>query len=285
MSERTGRFRLSDMEFDFVSLVPAGDDPMAQVVIAKADPASVGKGARGNASPSVLPASNDLLEDKMANIAKDGLAPEVVAYIDGLEAENDTLAAQVEKSETDLADKDAEIVVKSDEITGLKDTLSKSAPLDPAAAEKDLLSKADPVLRGIIEKAQKTAAEATEIAKAERDVRLTAEYISKAAALPMINESTEGLAGLLRRAADVLTVEDNAALSTVLKAANEQIAKSNLFASLGSGGAETTISKSVTAQAQELMKADSSLTKAQAEAKVYDTNPDLFAQAMTDQEG
>lgn len=34
----TPKFRLSDMEFDFVSLVAAGDDPMAQVVIAKSAP-------------------------------------------------------------------------------------------------------------------------------------------------------------------------------------------------------------------------------------------------------
>lgn len=101
MTKHAGRFRLSDMEFDFVSLVLAGDDPMARVVIAKAEPHK-----SGDAGPpaSTLPISkNDLLEDQMPqSISKDGLAPEVVTYIDGLEAENDVLAAQVEKSETDM---------------------------------------------------------------------------------------------------------------------------------------------------------------------------------------
>ena len=34
------RFRLTDMELDEISLVPDGDDPSAQVVLAKAAPRS-----------------------------------------------------------------------------------------------------------------------------------------------------------------------------------------------------------------------------------------------------
>jgi hypothetical protein len=73
----------------------------------------------------------------------------------------------------------------------------------------------------------------------------------------------------------------------VLKAANEQIAKGNLFTTFGTGGGETTISKSVRAAAEEIRKANPALTIEQAEAQVYATQPELFQMAMTNdgQEG
>lgn len=251
------RHRLSNMELDFVSLVPAGDDPMAQVVISKAAP------------------NNS--EESMGDINKAELAPEVVAYIDGLEAEVDTLSEQVEKSEKDIEAKDAEI-------TALNERIEKSVPKDEASQEeitKSLLEKADPAVRALIEKQQADLAETQRIAKAEREARLEREFIAKAETLPMLSEDKAALAGLLRRAADLLPEDDAKTLDTVLKAANEQIAKGNLFASMGTAGAETTISKSVRAKAEELRKAEPDLTIEQAEAKVYEQNPDLFAQAMT----
>lgn len=214
----------------------------------------------------------------MGDIAKSDLDPEVVAYIDALEAEVDTLseAAEVTKSE---------IEKKDQEIADLKSTVAKSAPLDPEAAEKEMLAKADPALRAIIEKNQKAAEEAQAIAKAERDARLEREFIAKAEALPMLTEDKTTLAGVLRRAAESLSAEDQTVLNTVLKAANEQIAKSNLFSTMGNGGAETTISKSVEAKAEEIRKADPTLTREQAIAKAYEDDPSLFQQAMTGQEG
>lgn len=252
MSGTKGKYRLSDMTLDFVSLVAAGDDGMAQVVLSKAAP------------------TDDSQEEHMGEqIAKDDLAPEVVAYIDSLEAEVDTLAEQVEKAE--------------ERETELRDTLSKMAPKDEAAQEeinKSLLAKADPALRALIEKQQADLKATEEIAKAEREQRLTREYISKAEALPMLSESKDDLAGLLRRVADSLPAEDVTKWETILKAANEQIAQGNLFASYGTGGGDTTVSKSVEAKADEIMKADSSLTKEQAMVKVYEQNPDLYTAAQ-----
>ena len=258
MSSPKGRFRLSNMALDFVSLVPAGDDPMAQVVIAKA-----------------APNTNGSQEATMGDqIAKDDLAPEVVAYINGLEDEVDLLSKQVETSEG--------------EVTELRDTLSKMAPKDEQSAEaisKALLAKADPAVRALIEKQNADLAEVRKQAEVEKDKRETAEYISKAAALPMINEGTDDLAGLLRRAAAALTPEDSESLTKVLKAANAQIAEGNLFKSLGNGGGESTISASVEAKASDIQKAEPGLTRDQAIAKAYEQNPALLAEAMTNQEG
>lgn len=288
------------MSLDFVSLVAAGDDPMAQVVIAKAEQVEKNHGkcsrkgcdkgamngstkceahcakggvykSGGKGTSSLTLPINDLSEgQQMPDIQKNDLDPEVLAYVEGLETEVTTLTAQVEKAEADLTDKDA--------------TIAKMQPTDPEAAEKEMLSKADPALRRLIEKSQADVAEAQSIAKAERDARLDREFIAKAEALPMLSEDPKVLGGLLRRIGDSLSAEDAAAVEKTLAAANEQIAKGNLFASFGTGGGETTISKSVEAKAEEIQKSDPSLTKDQAIAKVYEDNPALLAQAMTGQE-
>jgi plasmid stabilization system protein ParE len=265
-------FRLSDMELDFVSLVAAGDDPEARVVIAKAD-----KSTEHGLPSSTLPI-NKPPEDHVETINKSDLDPEVVAYIEGLESEVDDLSGKVEKAEQDLAARD-------EQITTLTEKVSKSVPNDPDAARKEMLEKADPALRAYLEEQDAKVSKAEEIAKAERDARLEREFVSKAEALPMISENKQDLAGLLRRISDALTPEDAEKVEKTLAAANEQIAKGNLFGTMGRGGGETTISKSVEGKAAELRKADPTLTQEQAIAQVYNDDPDLFAQAMTDQEG
>ena len=272
------------MEFDFVSLVAAGDDPEAQVVIAKAEPDEK-CGAHEDPAPT-LTSTDRKSEGTMGNINKSDLDPEVVAYIEGLEDEVSSLNEQVEKSASDIETAKAEI-------EDLKGTLAKSAPKDAESAEeitKSLLAKADPAVRALIEKQQADLAAATEIAKAEREARLSREYIAKAEDLPMLSaDSEEGdgkaaLAGLLRAAADRLLPEDNERLNKVLKAANAQIAKSGLFAEFGRAGAQTTISKSVEGKAQELMKADPSLTFEQAQVKVMESDPSLAAALLNGEE-
>lgn len=261
------RYRLTDLDLDFVSLVASGDDPMAQVVIAKTAPAT-NKSTEKDDSSSTLPITDLPEEINMGDIKKDDLDPEVLAYVEGLETEVTTLAAQVEKAEADLTEKDA--------------LLAKSAPIDTDAAEKAMLEKADPALRSLILKQQAEVKEAKEIAKAERDQRLDREFVSKAEALPMLTEDKATLAGVLRRASEALSPEDSVVLDTVLKSANEAISKGNLFASFGAGGSVTTVSKSVDAAAGEIRKAHPDWTTEQCEAEAYRTNPALLAQAMTE---
>jgi len=258
------------MELDFVSLVPAGDDPMAQVVISKAAPEKRGDGPGGD--PSIEPIDHGQ-ETHVATINKSDLDPEVVAYIDGLESEVDDLTASVEKAEGERDTAKAEA-------GELRDTLAKSAPVSAEAEEeitKALLAKADPAVRALIEKQQADLKTASQIAKAEREARLGKEFLSKAEALPMLTEDRPTLAGLLRRISDALSPEENAEVEKILRAANEQIAKGNLFGSLGRGGAETTISKGLRTRAEELRKADPSLTIEQAEVKVMEDDPELAA--------
>lgn len=271
-----GKYRLSNMALDFISLVPAGDDPMAQVVLSKAAPEAVEKCNCMGDKHSKQCKNYVRKEDDMGDqITKDDLAPEVVEYIDGLEAEVETLTKSVEAKDADI-----ESLTKALDEAETSSTVVKSEE----EQHKALLAKADPAVRALIEKQQADLAAQQAIVKAERDARLDREFVSKAEAMPMLAEDKSDLGGLLRRLAEALPAEDVTKWDTILKSANEQIAQGNLFASYGSGGAETTISKSVDAAAQELMKSDPNLTLDMARAKVYENNPDLFAQAMT-QEG
>ena len=243
------------MAFDFVSLVAAGDDPMAQVVISKTEPNSTHQ------------------EETVGNIKKEDLASEVVEYIDALEAEVTDLSKSLVDAHVTITnfENDNEDIAKS------VDGLSYEA----------ILAKAEPSVRALIEKQAADIKKAEDIAKVERDTRLTKEYISKAEALPNIvveDSDKGGLAGLLRRAAEALTPEDTASLEKALATANTQITKGDLFSEFGRGGAQTTISKSVDAIAEEIRKREPSLTMEQAQAKAYTENPDLFAEAMTNKE-
>lgn len=254
------------MTFDFVSLVPAGDDPEARVVIAKSAHAA------------------DHVEDRMPqSISKADLDPQVAAYITGLEGEVDTLSSQIEKAEEDIQERE-------EQIASLKETLSKAAPGTPEgekAIEDALLEKADPALRAFIEKSRAEAREAQEIAKAERDARLDTVYIAKAAALPHVGQDPSTFGPLLRRVHETLSKEDAEALDQILKAADAQIAEGSLFKTFGNGGATVT-STQVESLAADIRKTDPTMSREQAIAKAYEANPDLFTQDMlaaTGQEG
>lgn len=385
------KFRLSDMEFDFVSIVPAGDDPLAQVVIAKADPTCgvdghiikggmctgdgpcdtkpfsasktsnwvaragglpkyiravahafqrkgmteseaiqravgivedwaagrrgvsketqaraaaavaewnakrakshltksefLGMSAETSGTSSTLP-PNDASEETMAaenenqTITKDDLDPEVVAYIEGLENTVDELTEGLEKAEKTVEETNVKV-------TELQGQIEKMVPKDDetsAEINKSLLEKADPALRALIEKSQKEAQEATEIAKAEREQRLQKEFISKAESLPMISESKDDLATVLRKAYDLGGEEYGKQVESLLTAANTQIAKGNLFSIRGSGGGQTTLTGNVTSAVEAIMKADPTLSKEQAEVRAYEQNPNLFDEALSAQE-
>jgi hypothetical protein len=245
------------MRLDFVSLVPAGDDPAAQVVISKAAPDNNNGGDMGNEL-----------------ISKADLPQDAQDYIDGLEDAVETLT----KSEQDLQAEN-ETLTKALEEAEAGSTVVKSEDEQFEA----LLSKADPALQVILKRQRDETEALRKQAEEDRSARLDTEFVTVAKSLPMLNDNPNDLGGLLRRVHDGVSKEDFDALSTLFTAANAQIAKGNLFDEFGrQSGAETTVSKSVDAAAAELRKAEPSLTIDQAKAKVYETNPDLFAQAMTE---
>jgi len=152
---------------------------------------------------------------------KDGLSKDVLDYIESLEGENEELASALDVASQELAkgmthdedsdDDDFEEVIKSlpdevvDVIKGLETTVAEQA--------KALQSQA-------------------EIIDGERDIRLTAEQVAKAADLHL-GEPTE-IAQILKSVMTNCGQETYESLFGVLSSASEQIEKSGLFNERGS---------------------------------------------------
>jgi hypothetical protein len=189
--------------------------------------------------------TGDQEDEEVPEVKKDDLPPVVRTYIDALEAK--------------------------------VEALTKAAkPEDPLTVA---LAKADPTIRAVIEKQQQEIQEATALAKAEREARLEREFLAKAENLRMISESPTELAGTLRKLYDA-DPDVAAKVEGLLKTADTQIAKGNLFTELGAGGAEITISKSVEGRAEQLMKTEPTLSREQAIARVYADDPTLYEQEL-----
>lgn len=189
---------------------------------------------------------------------------------------------QEEEEVPDEVQKDDLPAVVRDYINALEakvEELTKQAPKEEADPVKAAIAKADPAIRAVLEKQQQDIEEAQAIAKAEREARLEKEFLAKAENLRMISDKPSDLAGTLRKLHD-LDAETATVVEKYLQTANTQIAKGNLFLELGSGGAEITISKSVEGRAEQLMKADPKLTKEQAVAMAYESDPSLYDESL-----
>lgn len=262
------RFRLKKLALDEVSLVPAGDNPGAEVVIAKSNKTPDGdEGDRtlseykdeADHEEPIVP-DDETTETTEIEIDFDSLDPSVQQYISQLE---DTVVQQ------------NEALAASDDVDDLSDdTIDQLAEL---LSEEGVLAKADPEVRALIEKAETRASEAEALAKAERDLRIHREFVEKAAKLPMLSTDAERLGEILKAVNEELSETDAAELTQILKTANDVIAEGNLFKEMGSS-APGTVGASVEAKAAEIRKADPSLTPEQAIARAYETDPSLYEQ-------
>lgn len=252
------RFRLRKLGLDEVSLVPAGDDPEAEVVLSKADPDKTQ--SSGTGVPTLATITDKEHPMPAGKINKSDLDPEVAEYIESLESALDEVADAGNLSDGDLAAALAEI--DSDEAT-VEAVLAKADP-----AIKALVSKA-------VEAAEERATAAEEIAKTERNERIKREYIEKAASFSALPIETPRLGEILKAVNEGLSEEDAAEVTRLLTAGDEAIGKS--FEETGTSHS-TSVSKSVDSAAEEIRKADPSLSYEQAVARAYESNPSLYTQ-------
>lgn len=175
------------------------------------------------------------------------------------------------------------------------DDLKKAAAEKPEAevvSEPEQIDKAElpePV-RLALEKAEAEAVEtrkrlekAEEIAKAERDMRVTREFVAKAEEMPALPIKADEFGPVLKRAAEALESDDFDAIENVLKTANEQLAKGELFKEMGRSGdvsGETDAVENVQRKAEELRKADPSLTPFQAMERAMREDPEAQARYL-----
>lgn len=276
MPLNTPKNRLVIKGLDEVSLVTSGDDPKADILIAKVDPKDalraaadrINKSSTGTGNSGTLTLTTSQPEEPMGDtstISKDDLPPEVVEYMEDLEDLVDALLDDEPDGEDDPeGSEDKELA-----------TVGKKAP------ETETISKAEH--ETVISKLEERIVEAERIAKEERDIRIRGEMIAKAEGLGFIQGTAIEKADILAKLNEV-DPELAKQVEAMFTAANVQIEKGGLFNEFGkSTPAEGTAAAEVEAKAQELTKADPKLTHEQAIAKVYEADPALYTRHL--QEG
>jgi len=231
--------RLSDMEFDEVSLVTRPANQHSTVVLFKAD----------SNMETDMPEETDIIED----VRKNGLLDEQVgAYIEALEKANEELFEMVESIE---ADEDEE----SDE-------------------DDDILKSADPRIVELVKSAEKRAVTAEAIAKAEREQRRDREYLAKAQEVTALPTEAASLGELMKSAADHLDQVTFDGLIDLLSKVNSMIEAGGVLDEVGkSFSLEATDAYSAIEKAAEAIRADdTSLTYEQAVEKAVTDNPNLY---------
>lgn len=260
--------RLSDMEFDEISLVTRPANQLSKVVLFKSDTQELVKNMASKTKP--IP-DMDMEEDEMSEEEDDedpymkgmhgkghgkmkkdddtvALPAEVYEYIEALEAANAEMS--------DLIGKFDERPAQTDDL----ETIFKSA---------------DPRLVEIVKSAEERAATAERVAKAERNHRLEREFVSKAAEFDYLPVDPERFGPILKSAAESLDGSAFETLLGVLHAANTALAESGLFEEVGKS--HTDLGGDEIAKAAGRIQAQfPDLTKEQAIAKAVELDPSLY---------
>ena len=255
----------------------------------------------------------------MAGILKqpdlDGVSDEVRKYIDSLVDGHDQMLDQLEKATKvieELTDEDTSTegdddADDTDDDDGDDDAdTSKDDAADKKKKEKKPVGKSDesdpltdilkahPEIASAIakakeaaDKATKRAEEAEKVAKAERDRRVSQEFIAKAKTLDALAIEHDPVAKALMEMADKVSSENNEVIWKALHAANEQARSGALFDEIGSsargGGKEGDAESSLKKAAKALMAQDATLTEADAITKAVAADPNLYHEYVEEQ--
>lgn len=257
--------RVSNMEIDEISLVDKGANQHAMITIAKRAPEE-------EMMPELYDEDGELLDE---NTLQDGQIvwdDEGNAYQFSLEEEDDDETE--DERELESVGKSAFLERPAPVTKSFKDEILEELSKAHSDGDRDeVLSKAF----GRIEEIEKRYRQAEQIAKSERDLRLTREYISKAAEYNLPVDPAE-LGPVLYRMAETMSYDDCAVIAKCLDGASEMI-----FAEAGfiGGGDNDDIMSQVEAQAFEIGKSAS----AENIAKVFDEHPDAYDQYLADRRG
>ena len=263
--------RLTDMEFDEISLVTRPANQLSKVVLYKSGDMD-------------MPEAEDEVFDLDDTLDKGGYKKD-----DDDESETDRI---VDEDEAILRLKESKKKVKKDEevesmlnyieaLESANETLM--AKLDEAGEESfeeyyHILKGADPEIVELFKAAEERAAVAEEIAKAERENRLQREFIEKAATYDSLPVETATFGIVLKDASESMDADTYDALTTVLAAANEAISQGGLMSEIG-------VTKSFDAgsgmgrieQVASVLQAENTdLTREAAIAKAVTDDPSLY---------
>lgn len=256
--------RLTNMEIDEISLVDKGANEHAMITIAKRAPEEEMMPELYNEEGQLLDESS--LEDGQVVFDEQGNAYQFV--VDAEEEVEEEREPQPVGKSAFFGKAAAE--PKSSFAAEVLEELSK------AASDKDrdqVLSKAF----SRIEEIEKRYQQAEEIAKAERDLRLTREYISKAAEynLPV---DPKDLGPVLYRMAETMSYDDCAVIAKCLEGAGALIYEEQGY--IG-GGDNTDIMSQVEARAVEIGKSADPVTI----SSVFDQTPEAYNEYLASRRG
>jgi hypothetical protein len=271
MSRRINK--LTQMDIDEVSLVDADANGHAKMLIAKRDE-SPEESMPDQDNDEVTFTDDDLVYDESGN----AFLP--VQMEDGEEAYA-PIAQDTDGTYYVVDDDDEQDYDPDGEGAASDATEQVLAGLSKALGDSDrdeVVAKA----YGEIAKLQKRTEQAEQVAKAERDLRLTREYVAKAAeyALPVPPET---LGPVLKRCAEVLSKSDQLVLAQCFEAASN-----DMFTEIGKagGGDNSDIMAQVNAFAEDTFaKNDVPISRESLIGKQFEMNPALYDQYLADRRG
>jgi len=267
--------RLSDMEFDEVSLVNRPANQLSKVVLFKS----------ADSEERAVPGHKDKkMDEDEEEISKPGHYGKMEDHDDEDEEEDSKSGHKMKKDDGEAIDLPSEVYEYIDALESanaeMVDELSKMA--EYIEEETDILKSADPQIVEIVKAAEERAEAAEKIAKAERDYRIEQEFIAKAAEFNALSVDASSLGPVLKAAAEVMDEEAFGVIIDALSAANETVSESGLFSEVGkstsfeSGSSTDSIEKA----AARLREEDTSLTHAQAISKAVELDPSLYTEYL-----
>ena len=248
---------LTNMEIDEISLVDKGANQHAMVTIAKRAP-----------EEDEMPEEFDLFNENGEILDQEALEDGQIVF-DGEGNAYEFTLDEAEEEEQELATVGKSAFFEQRPETG---GFAQSVMEELSKAFND--TERDAVIAkalGRVEELERQSAEIAKAAQAERDLRLTREYISKAAEYNLPVDAHE-LGPVLYRMAETMSYEDCAVIAKCLETAGEA-----LFQEIGyqGGGDNADVMDQVSAFAQERVGVSKSITAGDITG-VFDDNPDAY---------
>lgn len=117
--------------------------------------------------------------------------------------------------------------------------------------------------------------------KKERDLRILKEFEDKAKTEFSHVGDHKKVALVLKSAKDSMSEEDYKNFEEVMKSNQTKLEAGNIFSELGSSqGVSTDLESKIQVKKEAIMKENTDLTPEQAEAKVFEQNPDLYTEYL-----
>jgi hypothetical protein len=286
--------RLTDMEFDEISLVTRPANQLSKVVLFKSDEQQeqsvTTEVDKGYGKMGMKKKMKPMTDEEIMAMSEEEIAAmedeEPMKKGSGMKRrgrpvrKDDDLDEETSEDVIDLPNEVFEYISALESANAeLLDQVEKLAKsVEVVAEEEDIMKSADPQIVALVKSFEERAKAAETIAKSERDFRLEREFVSKASTLNALPIESDSFGKVLKGVAESVSSEQFKVLWEVLSAANSALAESNLFTEVGKSGdfdndgATSPINKA----AERILATTPNLTREQAIAKALESDPNLY---------